>query len=101
MEFNTKDDKDELMDVDVDPNVSAMRAQTLEYKIKTPLKGNTDQLQVGKLGVDEEDEEEKPMICKMYVKPGVTMGNVMMLFVVKLGIYILITFWNVALVDTL
>ena len=41
------------------------------------------------------------MICKMYVKPGVTLGNVMMLFVVKLGIYILITFWNVALVDTL
>jgi hypothetical protein len=53
------------------------------------------------MGVAGDDEEEKPIICKMYVKPGVTMGNVMMLFVVKLGIYILITFWNVALVDTL
>lgn len=37
----------------------------------------------------------------MYVKPGVTKANLWMLFLVKAGIYILATFWNVALVDTL
>ena len=37
----------------------------------------------------------------MYVKPGVVKANLWMLFLVKAGIYILATFWNVALVDTL
>jgi MFS family permease len=55
-------------------------------------------------GVDIEVNDkggERRMICKMYVKEGVTFGNVMMLLTVKAGIYITATFWNVALVTTL
>ena len=55
-------------------------------------------------GVDIEVNDkpkERRLICNMYVKEGVTFGNVMMLLTVKAGIYITATFWNVALVDTL